>query len=362
MVDGVVSYLHRDHLGSVRLITHSGGTRARTTSYAPYGLPDDTDLADESKGFIGERYDDETGLSYLNARTYDPALGRFIQPDWWEVTTPGVGTNRYAYAGNDPVNFVDPGGNGFWSDVGNAFSSGINAVANAIGSFGNAITAGLDHIGTAAMGESRWEANKAYNYLGGSANSGMTWQQFDAQFGWAFEYAYGGWDEVISNGRGRPGGRGGPRGRGLREANGLYYDDQINITKDYLAGKPLPPHVGLPRFASQRQALRQLKRDAGIPTSQQPYLTRYEPLTTAPSRGSRVIVDGNGMPIRTRVDYYKTTDGRSLIVQEHPGHFYGPNQPGNIGAHYNVRLDGGSGRRGVAPGAAGHYDWGFCHR
>ncbi len=114
LVDGVVSYLHRDHLGSVRLITHSGGTRARTTSFSPYALPDDTDYApavtDEPKGFIGERYDDETGLQYLNARTYDPGLGRFIQPDWWEVTTPGVGTNRYGYARNDPVNAADPGG------------------------------------------------------------------------------------------------------------------------------------------------------------------------------------------------------------------------------------------------------------
>ncbi len=29
----------------------------------------------------------------------------FIQPDWFEVTKPGVGTNRYS--GNDPVNAGD---------------------------------------------------------------------------------------------------------------------------------------------------------------------------------------------------------------------------------------------------------------
>jgi hypothetical protein len=40
----------------------------------------------------------------------DPKLGMFIQPDWWEVTKPGVGTNRYAYAENDPVNGRDPSG------------------------------------------------------------------------------------------------------------------------------------------------------------------------------------------------------------------------------------------------------------
>jgi hypothetical protein len=35
----------------------------------------------------------------------------FLQPDWWEVTKPGVGTNRYAYSFGDPVNKMDPGGN-----------------------------------------------------------------------------------------------------------------------------------------------------------------------------------------------------------------------------------------------------------
>jgi RHS repeat-associated protein len=65
----------------------------------------------ETKGFIGERYDADAGLQYLNARYYDPKLGLFLQPDWFEVTEAGVGTNRYAYAGNDPVNLRDPGGN-----------------------------------------------------------------------------------------------------------------------------------------------------------------------------------------------------------------------------------------------------------
>jgi RHS repeat-associated protein len=65
---------------------------------------------EETKGFIGERFDADAGLQYLNARYYDPKLGLFTQPDWWEVTAPGVGTNRYAYSFNDPVNLNDPGG------------------------------------------------------------------------------------------------------------------------------------------------------------------------------------------------------------------------------------------------------------
>ena len=79
-------------------------------SYPTFTLAGNVDGA-VSKGWIGERYDAEAGLQYLNARYYDPDLAMFIQPDWWEVTQAGVGTNRYAYAGGDPVNMSDANGN-----------------------------------------------------------------------------------------------------------------------------------------------------------------------------------------------------------------------------------------------------------
>lgn len=40
-----------------------------------------------------------------------PVSAMFIQADWLDPTQPSVGTNRYAYSFNDPVNLIDPGGN-----------------------------------------------------------------------------------------------------------------------------------------------------------------------------------------------------------------------------------------------------------
>jgi RHS repeat-associated protein len=104
----VTKFMHRDHLASVRLITKMDGSVQESSRYAAFGEP--KAVSSLSKGYIGERADPETGLNYLNARYYDAALGRFISPDDWDPTLQGVGTNRYAYAGNDPVNKSDANG------------------------------------------------------------------------------------------------------------------------------------------------------------------------------------------------------------------------------------------------------------
>ncbi|MBA3518700.1 MAG: RHS repeat-associated core domain-containing protein [Rhizobiales bacterium] len=101
-------WLHRDHLGSVQLRTSGGGVVEEAASYFPFGAQ--APALSISRGFIGERHNDETGLVFLNARYLDPRLGRFLSPDDFDPTLPGLGTNRYAYAGNDPINNADPNG------------------------------------------------------------------------------------------------------------------------------------------------------------------------------------------------------------------------------------------------------------
>ncbi|MEO1703303.1 MAG: RHS repeat-associated core domain-containing protein, partial [Pseudomonadota bacterium] len=122
------SWLHRDHLNSVRVVSDDQGQAIEKSVYAPFGERTSdgaTPSSAATKGYIGERHDPETGLIYLNARYHDPSIGRFISPDDWDPTIEGVGTNRYAYSANDPVNKSDPNGH--------YFESGIEVTSIAVG-------------------------------------------------------------------------------------------------------------------------------------------------------------------------------------------------------------------------------------
>jgi RHS repeat-associated protein len=54
--------------------------------------------------FTGQIEKPELGLYFYNARWYDPALGRFTQPDSL-IPQPGslLGWDRYAYTLNTPI-------------------------------------------------------------------------------------------------------------------------------------------------------------------------------------------------------------------------------------------------------------------
>jgi RHS repeat-associated protein len=110
---GITSWGLKDHLASNRLMTYMAGGQATSRhDYGPYGNPLTSNGSTilNGKSYINERFDAETGLQYLHARYYDPDLGRFLTPDTWDPIIAEVDINRYAYAGNDPVNYSDANG------------------------------------------------------------------------------------------------------------------------------------------------------------------------------------------------------------------------------------------------------------
>jgi RHS repeat-associated protein len=105
-------YFLTDALGSVRQLTNSTGQVTLAKSYQPYGsVMSSAGTASSIYGFAGEQTDPYTELLFLNARYYDPALGRFISADSIvpQASNPQA-LNRYSYAYNSPLNYIDPSG------------------------------------------------------------------------------------------------------------------------------------------------------------------------------------------------------------------------------------------------------------
>ena len=102
-----------DIQGSTTNIIKEDGTLAAAYDYTDFG--ETTEITDSSFDnqicYTGGIYDKETGLYYLNARYYDPEIGRFISQDSYrgELDDPGQ-WHLYAYCANNPINYVDPSG------------------------------------------------------------------------------------------------------------------------------------------------------------------------------------------------------------------------------------------------------------
>ena len=63
-------------------------------------------------GYTGHEHLPQFGLINMNARLYDPVLGRMLSPDNFVHADAGLnGYNRYSYALNNPLKFTDPDGN-----------------------------------------------------------------------------------------------------------------------------------------------------------------------------------------------------------------------------------------------------------
>lgn len=104
------TYVLTDVQGTVLAREDAHGTTIATYDYRPYGKQQ-TGPMTAGPGYTGHVDDPDTGLVYMQARYYDPLVGRFLSPDPVSPNAEDVlNFNRYAYANNSPVVNYDPDG------------------------------------------------------------------------------------------------------------------------------------------------------------------------------------------------------------------------------------------------------------
>ena len=100
--------------GDVVKLIDQDGAEAAAYTYDAWGniLSQSGSMASANPlRYRGYYHDSETGFYYLQSRYYDPTNHRFINADVYASTGQGfVGTNMFAYCGNNPMCYSDPDG------------------------------------------------------------------------------------------------------------------------------------------------------------------------------------------------------------------------------------------------------------
>jgi len=114
-------FIHKDHLGSTRLVSDVNQGALDSLDYYPFGLQISGGTATTHK-FTGKERDSESastpggldGLDNFGARYYSSDMGRFLAPDPAGLLAVNFGNpqtlNLYAYTVNNPIRYTDPTG------------------------------------------------------------------------------------------------------------------------------------------------------------------------------------------------------------------------------------------------------------
>jgi RHS repeat-associated protein len=127
-----INWLVTDQLGTPRLIFDQTGSLATTKrhDYLPFGEELFNGARTSGMGyaandttrqkFTSKERDNETGLDYFGERYYASALGRFTTVDPLGSSAKRIDPqtmNRYTYALNNPLRYVDPDGLDSWDEL-----------------------------------------------------------------------------------------------------------------------------------------------------------------------------------------------------------------------------------------------------
>ena len=182
-------YINTDHLTGSNVITNDAGTTKEVLDYYPFGASrlDEQTGFNEQRKFAGHEFDGDTGLSYMDARYYNPMVGRFESEDPLVLAfgNPSQGNisnllfdpqnmNAYSYSDNNPILKVDPSGQYpvIFLQAGDAINS--NSVFNWGVDHpvaGGAAVAGISTVVLAAPGVAAGISLRTvtYGFLGGLA-------------------------------------------------------------------------------------------------------------------------------------------------------------------------------------------------
>ena len=210
-------FIGRDYLGSITHVADSEGNLVAEYSYDAWGRqrdPATQELYGSGKepelmlwrGFTGHEWLPWFGLYNMNARLYDPVLGRFLSPDpYVQMPDNTQNLNRYLYALNNPFQYTDPSGEFLIALlVGALIGAGVSALTYSvatlvtgnswswqdfgksvgIGAFGGALGGAAGWLGASCSALGSFGNSFGYNMVSQIANSTIT----NVVFGQGFDY------------------------------------------------------------------------------------------------------------------------------------------------------------------------------
>lgn len=150
-----ITYLHADYLGSTAAESNTSGTVTSRMHYQPFG--ESIESPKDDIGYTGHKFDTDLGLNYMQARYFDPAIGRFYSNDpvGYTSANPVMSFNRYLYVNNNPYKYTDPNGE-FLKLAKMAYNFGKSLIKNkgdVRKSFGEQAESLADNLSTLADGQ-----------------------------------------------------------------------------------------------------------------------------------------------------------------------------------------------------------------